>query len=305
MALGFEPVGVLRRVARDVALRRYRSAEIFGRFRAWRQSVRRQPVLIYQMGKVASTTIEASLQRAEVQPFFKVHSLREPKLAAERQAYASRWQPDAGGWHIWESIRAQHLVDRRNGQWTVISLVRDPVARNLSAFFQVAEFRHGIPLAYLDRHVDAPWVVDVLVDEFLGTYAGHHEPATWFQEELEAVFGIDVYATPFDKGRGFSSYVTDRANVVVIRMEDLRDVFADAMRVVLPGREIPIVSANRGETKSYAELYRRVREEAVLPSAYLDELYRSRYARHFYTDAEIARFRGAWTARSTSSDGGR
>ena len=57
-----------------------------------------------------------------------------------------------------------------------------------------------------------------------------------------------------------------------------------------------LVESNTADDKSYADLYAAFRRELTLPEPYLDRVYGSRFARHFYTPDELAAFRRKWLA---------
>ena len=56
------------------------------------------------------------------------------------------------------------------------------------------------------------------------------------------------------------------------------------------------MESNTAEDKSYADLYKAFRRELRLPDAYLDRVYGSRSAHHFYSPAELVAFRRKWSA---------
>jgi len=64
---------------------------------------------------------------------------------------------------------------------------------------------------------------------------------------------------------------------------------SNAYVVITPAR-------NEATQKAYAETYRDFLATARFPASLLDQAYGSRYARHFYADSELARFRRRWSA---------
>ena len=72
---------------------------------------------------------------------YQTHFVTREGLDWAEAVYRRGWNPRRGGaLHVWQGqwVRRQleHQPERR---WKVITLVRDPVARNLSSFFQVAD----------------------------------------------------------------------------------------------------------------------------------------------------------------------
>ena len=111
------------------------------------------PVFIFQMGKVASTSIYKSLQQQYPGRVFHGHSFKKD--------------------HENPEIRFLHHHYRFGGRIKIISLVREPVGRNISAFFQNFEEYTGIPFS------SSALSLDELYQIFLGKYA-HEEPLEWF-----------------------------------------------------------------------------------------------------------------------------
>ena len=248
---------------------------------------RTEPVIVFQMGKVGSSSLTAGL-RALRPPHevFQVHLLAELDLQESR--VRERYTDPAGT--LTQFVKARALAERiarSDRRWTVVSVVRDPVERNVSAFFEViTEF---VPDA-LERETDVAELTDVFLHRF-----EHSAPITWFPSQMEPVFGIDVHAVPFDVTRGWSTYESARARLLVLRQEDLSRVGAAAVGEFLGVGDFALVDANVGDDKRYADLYRRFKAEVVLPGEYLDRMYDSDYARCFYTPAEIVAARARWT----------
>lgn len=281
---------------REAMFRWYPTAEAFARFRAWRRTRGgRQPLLVYQMGKVASTSVARSLEAAGYDPVFQIHTLTEDGIGTIRARYRRHWAADIGGWHLWYAQHARRLVARRSTQWTVVTMFREPVARNVSAFFQSAELRHRADLDRLLARVDEPDLPATLTEDFLRLYEDHDLGVRWFDDELRAVFGVDVYARPFPHDVGWQVLESPRARVLLIRFEDMRRVFPEAIDALLGCGPLELRSENVSEGKRHGSVYRRMVDEGRLPDDYLDRMYSSRYARHFYTDEERAAFRARWS----------
>jgi Putative capsular polysaccharide synthesis protein len=287
----------LRGLAERLCDRSYPTAKLFYLF-ALRFLFPRggPPILVYQMAKVGSSTVARSLAARRLpNPIFHVHWLTGPELARAEARARERWARGLATSQscrfIWEGqYLRRRLAGRRPGErWYVVSLVRDPVARNISDFFRVGPDGLG-----LDFRAEA---IDVLGAAFLERYTGHDEPLVWFDEQLKTTFGLDVYERPFPQETGYAIYENELVRALVIRLEDLRSCAAPAFQewVGLDGFEL--VEANVTEPKATGALYRTFVESVELPPEYLSRMYGSRYARHFYSAQELARFRDQWEHR--------
>lgn len=244
------------------------------------------PVIVYQMAKVGSSAVVGALTRSRL-PVFHVHRMSASHLDQLRARRA------ALGWHIpTVPVHDQlglELYDRLiapRGRARIITLVRDPIARNLSSYFEHLDFiwRTG------NAHGAIP--LDDLCAGFFERFT-HSEPLTWFEDELQPVLGIDVYARPFPA----AGHVTIRGgtfDVLVLESEAADEVKHAALSEYLGIEVAPLRRTNiTGESskgKVYREFIRRIRFTA----AYVDELMNARYTRHFYSEAERDEMRQRW-----------
>lgn len=261
----------------------------------------RTPIIVFQMGKVGSSSIVKTLSsHLGGHQIFQVHFLTRPWMKRVENEFrqASRVRGRAFiDRHVLESryLIGQLEASASGKPWKVISMVRDPVARNVSAFFQ------AFPVYFAREHHNggggmAELDSDQLLDLFINQFGAdrHAVPLTWFQREVEPTFGIDVFQEPFDTARGYQIYRNSRCELLVLRMEDLDRVASAALQEFL-GFDVPSqVNSNRAEDKDYADVYREFRSRLVLPKAYLDQMYESTYATQFYSPEELLRFRSRW-----------
>lgn len=268
----------------------------------------REPVIVFQMGKVGSSSLNRTLtQYCPDHEVFQVHVLSPEWIQTVesqlRAASKSHGRPLVHSHLLASRYLAERLSERPapGKRWKVISMVRDPVARNISAFFQSFGVYFSADAAREGRVQDVP--VDVLRRRFLEEFGDHRHrvPIQWFQSHMQPVFGIDVYAQPFDTAAGYQIYGNEQCELLLLRTEDIDAVLChaidDFLGVKLPGVE----SDNLASSKKYAGAYDDFARGFDLPESYLDELYGSAYARHFYTDAELQAFRSRWSGSRTSN----
>lgn len=273
----------------------YTGAKLAKRAWLWRRHRRGPPpVLVLQMGKVASQAVVRSLEGAHV-PACQVHFVSERRLAEAEAAYRGTWDRRQAGkaLHVWQGQWVRRRLRRRPDlRWRIITLVRDPVARNVSSFFQVAEHRHGQDLSLVESRADDP--VAEVRRLFLEVYQDHDLPLGWLDEELTDTFGVDPYATVFPRADGFVLHRGRRADVLLIRYEDLERVFSRAVEALLGLPGVSLARANVSREKDYGAVYATVDQQLTLPRDYLDRMYGSRYAQHFYGQQERVRMRARW-----------
>jgi len=105
------------------------------------------PIIVYQMGKVGSNSIKNSLISCDVKPVFHVHAVNPShiKMITEEELANGRTPPD-----FWLGERLYVDVIRKGKIAKFITLVREPVSRNISAFFQ--SFPRNIGVEYDDSN---------------------------------------------------------------------------------------------------------------------------------------------------------
>jgi hypothetical protein len=180
--------------------------------------------------------------------------------------------------------------------YKIITLTRDPVARNISLLFQ--QFHHLLKPMLLDKRAARDLTVTELSETKLLELIffdkiNQSYPVQWFDKELNKIFGIDVYSHPFEMEKGYSVIRKGRISVLVLRSENLSDQ-TDIIREFTGDNAFEPKGDNRGMKKWYGEMYKRFLENFSPTEEYLDELYNSRYMRHFYTDDMITEFKKKW-----------
>ncbi|MCH7555844.1 MAG: glycosyltransferase [Planctomycetes bacterium] len=256
------------------------------------------PIVIYQMGKVGSKTIQASLEKLNLpNKIYHTHFLSWSNIKQIEDHYSSIPGTNVRLDHC-KDIRS--LIDSTAGniRWKIITLVRDPVARDISDVF------HNIKrdLSHV-TNVDPESAFNDINSHILKTFADFNESTdyacTWFDKEIKDVFNFDIYANDFNKSTGYQIYKVQDADILLIRLEDLSRCCHDAFREFLGVPDFSIVKDNVSEKKWYQGLYRRVLDSISIPDSDLERIYKSRYCRHFYTGDEINHFKKKWSGEKT------
>jgi hypothetical protein len=174
-------------------------------------------ILVHQMGKVGSTSIVQSLEALDLEaPIYHTHSLDIEHLKARetyKRSHRQRIPP-----RVLEGQYIRQAFDKGldSPRWKVITLVREPITRNISAFFQnVQECIPDFFYRYGAGDIEVAEIIDVFLHHF-----DHDVPLTWFDHQVKAVFDIDIFATDFDKSQGYKIFNGHRADLLLIRLEE-------------------------------------------------------------------------------------
>jgi len=250
------------------------------------------PVIVYQMGKVGSKSVYDSLQALKpTVPIFHCHLLNHLD-AIERSIIKSRVDPKETLVEIKRGKELRKLIiGGSHKKWNLITLVRDPVSRNISAFFQ--NITELIPDVY-ERYHHKLIGIDDIIKVFLYEY-DHKAPLYWFDSQLKEVFGIDVFANDFPVTQGYQIYEDREARLLVIRLEDLNGCVGKAMEEFLRIGNFKVSNKNGASEKPYAKIYGEFLRHIVVPITYIDAMYNSKFAKHFYSGEEIQKFKEYWT----------
>jgi hypothetical protein len=270
------------------------------------------PVLVHTLGKVGSTSVAASLEsRLRDREVCHVHWLDPRNIRRDEGLHRARARRHRGRpemqrllpKYAWLGARLSSAISKAGDSvtWDVVTLVRDPIPRNVSSFFQNLETLFDVWPAkeLVKRSVDD--VASGLVELFLRSYvedspttSGDADPLTWFDEEFAPVWHVDVFREPFPAEPGFVEIEAPNARVLLLRLEDLDRVAGAAFARFLGLEDFAISRSNVAADKEYAALYARFKERLALPPEYVDRVYSSRYATHFYTAEELDGMRRRW-----------
>lgn len=188
-------------------------------------------VLVYTVGKVGSTTVMRALQSGG--------------------HVAGRAYP--------ANIRTLDL----SFYGAFVTMVRDPIARNIAQMFET-EMEEGI---------------DSIA------------PLVFFDDWLYPILGVDVYFTKFPKTKGWKIY-DDK--LLVIKTEKLSDALAEALTALCGEADYQVDHRAMGAVK-FGPGYTEYLENASFDPEFLDQMYESKYMKHFYLAKEVAAFRKRWS----------
>jgi hypothetical protein len=262
-------------------------------------------LLIYQLPKVGSQTIEATLALCRLpHQVLRFHYLSPVMARRLRQGLRSpkptaQWKQDARAQldsmtRLRNHLRLRRLLlfcGARLPKIEVITGAREIIGLTLSAVFE--NYLYFVPrLELLD--------VKVCRDALLHpkTCAPIRE---WFDLELKRTIGLDIYQHPFPHDQGYTIHQNRWARVLLYRFEALEKL--PAMLQEFLGSHVPTLARrNIGESKEYAEQYRAVKNELRLPPDFVHAQVNCRVMRHFYSEAERARFSSLWAEGDQKKD---
>lgn len=240
--------------------------------------VKSPAVLVYTMGKVASTSLSAALRDSGVS-CADIHFLEQKRIVKNiNSRIASGFVPR----HLFESLVATNGVARavKNDRIVkIVSCVRPVVQRNLSAVF------HSLPRTLEN---DLPGIRNAVKRYSLAT------ADAWFAEDFTPATGIDPFAKDIDPGQDHFRFTNDRFDVLFLKT-DIPDAAKSRLVSEFVGRKVTVARENVGEKKWYSDIYRQfVKDPENFDPDWVTACLRARYFRKFYSaeeqQAEASRF---------------
>ncbi len=242
---------------------------------------------MWTMGKVGSTTISYSLFMAGFYTL-DIHTLFSPQVTKREAGAPARNGGPRLPHHIIRSRRAGRLLAEAEAPIEIITAVREPIGRNISAFFQ---------------NVKKPEVEGKSTEELIAFYKDsypHAIPLEWFDNELRRGTGVDLLAQPFDIERGWSIHEEGRFRFLTIRLDGPAEAMSDGLDAFL-GEPIHIASQNDSRGKFYADIYKNVKENISFDKEEIKKMYGSRYAKAFWSPEEIKDLRQRWSRAKSAN----
>lgn len=236
-------------------------------------------VLIYTIGKVGSSSIYKSLKQNAYfnSPVFHIHSL-EPDRIIEQKAYYKNSARGAVPFHLIQSSIITKLLPKYKGKVHIITLIREPIQRELSSIFQDSfNFTSSYDLNSERMNGVVQGKIKNLIKKL--------PEKEWFDNELNKVFGFDIYSMSFQTDKGF--YVEEKNNcrLAFIRLENLRDCFSNSMDQLFErDSKLELLDSNISEDKFYNGAYRNYKNSLYVSNEDLEILLNSTFMRKFYPD---------------------
>ncbi len=255
------------------------------------------PVVVFSMGKTGSTAIARAVHDATGDPVFQVFRLEPERLAQAERRY-SRAERTRGAAvrgrapPLGVGVPVAATARRERAPWIVITTVREPIAQAVSAFF------HGVGDGSA-RLADARRSTSSRPRS--STRTGPARRCAGSTASSRPALGIDVFDHPFDPTRRLRADRDARGTGAAAAPGGLRGRARRARPVPAPAGAGTGARPERGpRPRRTASATGSSSAGARFPADVLDEVYGSRYARHFYADSELDEFRRRWSGSGRS-----
>lgn len=253
--------------------------------------INNQNILIYQLGKVGSTTLVDSIEAGGIHTshchsLFSLPSVNENVKLNE---YRNK------------------IISNYTGK--IIIPIREPIARDISQYFQLLWVRLGV----LCKEYNIQNIIDgffeiyyysltkkTTYDENTGLQAVllnsscYGPEFDWFHCELKNFLGVDIFDYPFDAEAGYSIYQINGCNIMILQLEkmnSLEKVIGEFCGI----SDFKLLDSNTSDSKEYQYLYKNFKEQLRLPQGYIDFYYKDNPSfAHFYSESQRNDFFTKW-----------
>lgn len=250
------------------------------------------PILVYQMGKVGSSTIHNTLVSHGLGArTFHIHFLSADIAIHKKFLKKHNILPYHEYIYFGEVFR-KHILKNNFRNIKVISLVREPIGLIVSNLFEnsyqvkeILDDEGNIIVEKAKEYLDRELKKDDIFRFF----------DEWFDREIKAVFDLDVFSRPFDKDLGFHMYPVRNGELLIMRTDVISDRGPALLKEFLGLEEMPVIQkTNVREMSSEAASYKELTDQLSIKEEVCRRIYQRPLARHFFTDEMIEGYINSW-----------
>jgi len=243
----------------------------------------RKIVLIYQMGKVGSTSYASALTRSKKLQVFHVHRMLPISNYQMIRNFLSKEQVDqALRERTWMELYDKIILEHKPVY--IITAVRDPISRNISAFFENIKNYYSF---------DEEITIEKAIHSFIRKYK-HSVPIEWFYDQMKKALKINVFNYSFDVERGYDHIIHENIKVLILKSELDNRIKEEAIKNFLSLDSLKINNENITPQKINNIRYNDFKRRIVLSPNYLEEMLNTEMVKHFYSQEMIDQIRDKW-----------
>jgi hypothetical protein len=271
----------------NIKLRRF-IAKYFGVLIEWIYEVKfkwisfnKPPIIILTPGKVGSSSVYYTLKKKLSNQVFHIHNLSEQgiKNSIDYHINSNRRSIPL---HLIISKFLRKKLTNYSGELFVITIIREPISREISAFFQNTELYKDI-LENKNLEIDLTMAKELLYHR-LGLNICQ-DLKDWFDLEIFNNFQIDVFKNTFDREKKYVISNNENYHHLLLKTEDLDAIFPGAIMEFLNLKEPMLLrKANVGDQKHYADIYKKVKKNIKLKPQIINQIVNSTFFQHFYSE---------------------
>ena len=224
-------------------------------------------ILNYQMGKVGSSSVGEWL-RLNNKPEWHIHRFFDTPVHGYKNKNFGLKMAD------FLLFRVCRLLNKRI---LIVTGVREPLDRDASMYFH----NNGKNNLDVIGHVD-----------FFNSFFPILKCLDWFNDELLALVGVDIFEYKFDKSLGYSIIEDKNVAIFVYRLDKLGELEKE-LSLFLGYEDFTLINRNKSENKSYSLEYAKFKRAISFDKASVTESEKG-FMSHFYSEGHTAAYFNRW-----------
>lgn len=225
------------------------------------------------MAKVGSLSIYGSLKKQKpLHAIFHIHSLNNKENKKSLELCKTKGiLPDSRS----PISMINNYIINNNRKMKIITMVRDPIERNISAFFDAFEMFVGVSVENYKGSMQT--LETIYHNSFPHEYA-----VNWFEKQFFEAIHVNIYDLKFPVYKGFLIIKSNHIDVLIIKTNT-----EDYLKEVLLSEfcncpNFKLINTNKTKTRLYDEFKNHIK----FSKRYLNNQYQSKYALHFFSHQE-------------------
>ena len=256
-----------------------RQYSLIEKFKVW---FGKKTVIVLTMGKVGTLTICNSLDAIgyrHVHPHSLywswpgTHFIKIKLNFRQRLYYGYRTLLKRLKVAIWKHLKSNIVI---------VTGIRDPFSRAISAYFEQIHYAGGIPL-----DTDNEMVLDDFKNRLI-----FESTLDWLDNEIVKFTGINVYEK-FNKNEGFQTYHEGKFKIFIYSLDQL-DNLSEKISQFLEIPNFKVKTTNVSKDTKYRQYIRYLSENFKFTEEQFAIFKSSRYARTFFQEDEIEKLKDRW-----------
>ena len=238
-------------------------------------------VLVYQMGKVGSSSIQYSLEEVGIGAPH-IHSLYKNRGCELYKNFllAKMYYPCYKKLLFYLFYTFQRLKLRRRKHLKIITLVREPISVNLSSFFHNLSYP-----SYEIEQQNVSGIEEAFFEKFNHDYA-----LDWFDNEFLPTIGLDIFKYNFDKQAGYAVIKEKNVDCLIIKLEKLNRL-EKVIANFVDDENFKLINHNFSADKWFQPVYNDFKVNVKFDADYVGKMYSSKFMQHFYSIEEIQKYK--------------
>jgi len=255
-------------------------------------------VLIYQQGRVASTSVYESIKAIKLPyPLYHVHTI-SAKTAQKGIEKLKQKKGKIYRHFFVGKFLSQALIQKRKEPqappWKIITIFRDPLEVMLSLHF--LNMSNKKLFVSEGGQLDNEMALRHYETLFINDEPAGWEICKWFDEVFLDETGVDVYLTPFDYEKGYTIINAQECDILIIKFEDIKKAYKYGVAELfdINPADVELQHANLHSNDDYKDIHKYVKQNLKFSSEFCDKVYSTKLIKHFYSPQQILNLKNKW-----------